>query len=149
MVALHFRVNRARWIMGMFVGGKRATISEMNVVPLIDILLVLLVIFMIIPHTRGLKAEIPQASDPGQDKPRIVVVQVLADGSLRVNQEAVQWDNLESRLTEVFEVRADRTAFIRGDESVEFAVVARVIDVMHTAGIAPIGLLTQQMGNGL
>jgi len=136
--------------MGMLVVGKRGVVSDMNVVPLIDILLVLLVIFMVIPHARGLKAEIPQAStDFPVLKPSIVVVQVLADGSLRVNQEPVKWENLESRLTDVFKVRADRTAFIRGDESVEFAVVARVIDVMHTAGIAPIGLLTQQLGNGL
>jgi biopolymer transport protein TolR len=137
--------------MGMLVGGKRGTITEMNVVPLIDILLVLLVIFMVIPHTRGLKAEIPQDSTDSQvrDKPSIVVVQVLADGTLRINQDPVAWDSLQSRLEEVFKLRADRTAFIRGDSSVEFSVVARVIDVMNTAGIAPIGLLTQPMGNGL
>jgi biopolymer transport protein TolR len=137
--------------MGMLVGGKRGTVSEMNVVPLIDILLVLLVIFMVIPHTRGLKAEIPQDSTEsrGPDKPSIIVVQVLADGTLRINQDPVAWDSLQSRLEEVFKLRADHTAFIRGDASVEFSVVARVIDVMNTAGIAPIGLLTQQMGNGL
>jgi biopolymer transport protein ExbD len=136
--------------MGMLVGGKRDTITEMNVVPLIDILLVLLVIFMVIPHTRGLKAEIPQPTDTVVvEPPSIIVVQVLADGTLRINQEPVAWDSLQSRLEEVFKLRADHTAFIRGDASVEFSVVARVIDVMNTAGIAPIGLLTQQMGNGL
>jgi biopolymer transport protein TolR len=137
--------------MGMLVGGKRGTVSEMNVVPLIDILLVLLVIFMVIPHTRGLKAEIPQSSDPrpGLVSPKVVVVQVLSDGTLRINQEPVAWDSFEGRLEEVFKVRADRTAFVRGDASVEFSVVARVIDVMNTAGIGPIGLLTQELGNGL
>jgi biopolymer transport protein TolR len=136
--------------MGMLVGGKRGTITEMNVVPLIDILLVLLVIFMVIPHTRGLKAEIPQPTDTVVvEPPSIIVVQVLADGTLRINQEPVAWDFLQSRLEEVFKLRADHTAFIRGDASVEFSVVARVIDVMNTAGIAPIGLLTQPMGNGL
>jgi len=136
--------------MGMLVGGKRGTITEMNVVPLIDILLVLLVIFMVIPHTRGLKAEIPQPTDTVVvEPPSIIVVQVLADGTLRINQEPVAWDSLQSRLEEVFKLRADHTAFIRGDASVEFSVVARVIDVMNTAGIAPIGLLTQPMGNGL
>jgi len=136
--------------MGMLVGGKRGTITEMNVVPLIDILLVLLVIFMVIPHTRGLKAEIPRPTDTVVvEPPSIIVVQVLADGTLRINQEPVAWDSLQSRLEEVFKLRADHTAFIRGDASVEFSVVARVIDVMNTAGIAPIGLLTRQMGNGL
>jgi biopolymer transport protein TolR len=140
--------------MGIAVGSKRGAVSDPNIVPLIDILLVLLVIFIVIPHSRGLQVQIPQeCGAQGSencsvgDKPPVVVVQVLANGSLRVNQEPVKWENLDSRLREVFKVRADRTAFIWGDASVEFAVVARVIDVMHTAGIAPVGLLTQQLGN--
>jgi len=142
--------------MGMSLGGKRGIVADPNIVPLIDILLVLLVIFMVIPHSRGLKAEIPQECKAPEcekrserDKSGLIVVQVLADGSLRVNQDPVTWENLESRLTEVFKVRADRTAFIWGDQSVEFAVVARVVDAMHGAGIGPVGLLTQKLGNGL
>src|SRR5207245_527211 len=141
--------------MGISVGGKHGVVSDPNVVPLIDILLVLLVIFMLIPHSRGLRAQIPQecvARDgspySGGDKSSVVVIQVLADGSFQVNQEPVKWENLESRLTRIFAGRADRSAFIRGDASVEFAVVARVIDVMHTAGIAPVGLLTPHFKNG-
>ena len=139
--------------MGIAIGGRRGVVSDPNIVPLIDILLVLLVIFMLIPHSQGLPAEIPQAcgvQEPdncGQDKRHIVVVQVLADGSLRVNQEPVKWEDLDTRLRGVFKVRADRTAFVWGDRSVEFAVVARVIDVMRAAGIAPIGLLTQPLGS--
>ncbi|OLB26301.1 MAG: biopolymer transporter ExbD [Acidobacteria bacterium] len=139
--------------MGIAVGGRRGVVSDPNIVPLIDILLVLLVIFMLIPRSQGLPAEIPQAcgvQEPGncgQDKPHIVVVQVLADGSLRVNQVPVKWENLGTRLRGVFKVRADRTAFVWGDRSVQFAVVARVIDVMRAAGIAPIGLLTQPPGS--
>jgi len=139
--------------MGFAVGGKRGVVSDPNIVPLIDVLLVLLVIFMLMPHSTGLQAQIPQecgAPRPGncgQDKPHVVVVQVLANGALRVNHEPVAWENLDARLREVFKLRADRTAFIWGDASVEFAVVARVIDAMNTAGIAPIGLLTQQLGN--
>ena len=75
------------------------------------------------------------------------MIQVLANGSLRVNQEPVSWENLDNRLREILKFRADRTAFIWGDASVEFSVVARAIDVMNTAGIAPIDLLTQQPGN--
>jgi biopolymer transport protein ExbD/biopolymer transport protein TolR len=141
--------------MAISVGSKRGVVSDPNIVPLIDILLVLLVIFMVLPRSVGLRAQIPQecvARDgngcSGGDKPGVVVIQVLADGSFQVNQEPVKWENLESRLTRIFAVRADRTAFIRGDSSVEFGVVARVIDVMHTAGIAPVGLLTQHLGNG-
>lgn len=141
--------------MGLAVGVKRGAVSDPNIVPLIDILLVLLVIFMVIPHSHGLRVQIPrecQAQHPGdcsaRDKPPVVVIQVLANGSLRINQEPVPWKSLETRLTEVFKMRADRTAFLWGDASVEFAAVARVIDVMHTEGIAPVGLLTQPPENG-
>ena len=82
--------------MGISVGGsKRGIMSEMNVVPLIDVLLVLLVIFMIIPHRQtGLRAEIPQPTPPvsqPQPEPDIIVVQVLDGGSLKINEQAVAW----------------------------------------------------------
>src|SRR5260370_31774826 len=114
--------NETRWIMAMLVGGKRGIVSDMNVVPLIDILLVLLVIFMIIPvHSVGLDAQIPQQSTQPPDKrlPDPVVVQVLADGTLKINQEPVTWGRLGSRIEEIFKLRATRVAFIRGDQPVE------------------------------
>ena len=137
--------------MGMLVGGKRGVVSDMNVVPLIDILLVLLVIFMIIPaRLKGLDALIPQRSAEKAPPPEeIVVVQVLEGGTLRINQEPVNWDTLGRRLEEVFKLRASRVAFIRGDGPVEFGVVAKVIDIMHTAGIASVGLLTPELEKGL
>jgi biopolymer transport protein TolR len=139
--------------MGMSVGGKRGIVSDMNVVPLIDILLVLLVIFMMIPRdTKGLDALVPQQSTQPPDKTvndEVVVIQVLADGTLRINQEPVSWERLGSRIEEVFKARATRVAFIRGDGPVEFGVVAKVIDVMHTSGIASVGLLTPDLEKGL
>ena len=139
--------------MGMFVGGKRGIVSDMNVVPLIDILLVLLVIFMIIPaHYKGLEVQVPQPSTPAHGAPppdSVVVVQVLADGTLRMNQEPVSWDRLGARIEEVFKLRAVRVAFIRGDAPVEFGVVAKVIDALHTSGIASVGLLTPDLEKGL
>jgi len=139
--------------MGMLVGGKRGVVSDMNVVPLIDILLVLLVIFMIIPkHSMGLDAQIPQQSPQPPDKrlrdDEAVVVQVLADGTLRINQEPVTWDRLGSRIEEIFKLRATRVAFIRGDRPVEFGVVAKAIDVMRSSGIASVGLLTPDLEKG-
>jgi len=139
--------------MGMMVGGKRGVVSEMNVVPLIDILLVLLVIFMIIPvYSKGLDALIPQPSTQPVEEiqnGRVVVIQVHADGTLLINQVPVAWEALGGRLEEVFKQRASRTAFIRGDGPVEFGVVAKVIDVMHTSGIASVGLLTPDLDQGL
>jgi biopolymer transport protein TolR len=137
--------------MAMLVGGKRGVVSDMNVVPLIDILLVLLVIFMIIPkHSVGLDALIPQQSTqpPDSPPPDVVVVQVLADGTLRINQEPVTWDRLGSRIEEIFKLRATRVAFIRGDRPVEFGVVAKVIDVLRSSGIASVGLLTPDLEKG-
>jgi biopolymer transport protein TolR len=137
--------------MGISVGGpKRGTITEMNVVPLIDILLVLLVIFMVIPSSQGLKAEIPRRDDTTETAPRpeVVVVQVLADGSLRINQQPVPWHALREGLGQIFKMRADRTAFVRGDAAVKFELVAKVIDAMHTAGISSVGLLTPELEGG-
>jgi len=138
--------------MGMSVGGKRGIVSEMNVVPLIDILLVLLVIAMIVQvHTVGEEALVPQASTESTVLPPpegVVVIQVLADGTLKINQEPVTFEKLGGRIEEVFKQRASRIAFIRGDQPVEFGVVANVIDVMHTSGIASVGLLTSDLEKG-
>jgi biopolymer transport protein ExbD len=133
--------------MGMSVGGSnRGIFFEMNVVPLSDVLLVLLVIFMIIPHKQtGLRVELPQPAPPNlpvDPRPEAIVVQVLADGSLRINQEDVQWDGLRGRLEQIFGSRASRTAFVRGDGALEFQVVANVIDVMRAAGVSSVGLMT-------
>jgi len=132
--------------MGMSVGGKRGIVSDMNVVPLIDILLVLLVIFMIIRgYSVGQDALVPSVEKVLGPPPDVVVIQVLADGTLRINQEPVSFDSLGSRIEEIFKLRATRVAFIRGDEPVEFGVVAQVIDAMHTAGITSVGLLTPEL----
>ncbi len=130
--------------MAIQVGSNRGIHAEVNVVPLIDILLVLLVIFMIIPHHQtGLEAMVPQpATDTGPTDPGVfIVVQVKSDGELRINQEPVSWDQLGSRLEFIFKERARKVAFIRGEAPVEFALVARVVDVMHGEGIS-VGLLT-------
>ena len=131
--------------MGMQVGDSKGGIFvEMNVVPLIDILLVLLVIFMIIPHhQKGLDAMLPQPPTLASHEPpeAVVVVEVLSSGELRINQQPVGWDELANRLEAIYKERARKVCFIRGDAPVEFAQVARVVDVMHGSGIS-VGLLT-------
>ncbi len=120
----------------------------MNVVPLIDILLVMLVIFMIIPHNQtGLDASLPQPAGPNIVPPHsegVIVVQVRQDGSLKINEEPVSWDRLSARLEEVYKQRAQRIAFIKGDAPVEFAAVAKVVDVMRQLDLS-VGLLTPKL----
>lgn len=132
--------------MGMQVGNKRGTLADMNVVPLIDILLVLLIIFMVISPTtpNGLQAAIPHpAAQSGDSNP--IVVQVSTDGALKINKEASSWEGLGPRLQEIFRTRAEKVAFIQGDATVQFSVVARAIDVIHSAGVEQVGLMTEHM----
>ena len=108
----------------------------------------LLVIFMIIPHQQvGPQASLPQrASKPDPiDRPETIVVQVAADGTVRINGSVVQLDELRSRLEQIFALRVRRVAFLQGDRSLEFQTVAQVLDLMHVAGISPVGLLSSEL----
>jgi biopolymer transport protein ExbD len=135
--------------MGMgVVAGRRRIISEVNVVPLIDILLVLLVIFMIIPHRqKGLDAAIPRQSDGNgpDDSTEPIIVQIASNGSVRINQSGVQLDQFSARLQQVFVRRSERLVFLQADRSLEFQAVAQVLDLMHSAGASPIGLLSSEL----
>lgn len=128
-------------------GWKTGSIAEMNVVPLIDILLVLLIIFLVIAPQKqfGMSVDLPQPSTEGPSPAFVVVVQVLNDGTLRINQEPVQWRDLQPRLAEIFGMRSSRVAFVRGDGALEFGAVARAIDVMRASGIVTVGLMTPEL----
>ena len=141
--------------MGMQVGGnKGGALSEMNVVPLIDILLVLLIIFMVItPLTpKGLNALVPQPNPNQKENQalenRTVVVQVTKDGKLKINQEDTTWDGLGPRMEQIFKDRAEKVAFVKGDDEVLFEQVARAIDIMKGAGIDKVGLITAKLEAG-
>src|SRR4029077_12686057 len=135
--------------MGMATGGsKDGPVSEHNIVPLIDVLLVLIIIFMVItPNVpTGLPTLVPQPlppqPQPQPPEPHTIVVQVMQGGKLMINQEQSDWDALGPRLSDIFKERADKVAFVDGSQEVPFAGVARAIDIMRGAGIDHVGLIT-------
>jgi biopolymer transport protein ExbD len=136
----------------MTVGSGKRSLSEPNIVPLIDVLLVLIIIFMVITPTvpQGLDARVPQPTDP-MDKVvplAAIVVQVTSGGNPLINEDKVSWDGLGPRLEDIFKQRAEKTAFVEGDDAVQFADVARAIDTMRGAGIDNIGLITANIQAG-
>jgi biopolymer transport protein TolR len=141
--------------MGMAVGGHKGVVSDMNVVPLIDILLVLIIIFMVITPTtpHGLDALVPQPAPPNQKEDpallaKTIVVVVQANGKVMINQDETTWDQLGPRLEDIFKQRAEKVAFVKGDDSVDFAEVARAIDIMRANGIDKVGLITAKVEAG-
>jgi biopolymer transport protein ExbD len=146
--------------MAMQVGGSGGgPVADMNVTPLIDVLLVLLIIFMVItPLTpKGLDALVPQPpkNQEKQQQPneRTIVVQVLenkgrAEPDLKINQDPVSWADLGSRLNDIFKERAERVMFVKGDDNVAFQYVAQVIDTAHGVGVDKIGLITAKIEAG-
>ena len=134
--------------------GTGKAVSEINVTPLIDVLLVLLIIFMVIVPVapRGLHAVIPQPSKSDVSPGSPVVVQVLANGSgepfYRINQTALPKSQLEARLAEIFAMRQEKALFVQADAGLEFSIVAEVIVLGHQANVEEIGLITPRLSPG-
>lgn len=127
---------------------------QINVTPLIDVLLTLIIMFMLVvsmDKEYQEKVQIPQPAKDSTSEPtpeRTVVIQVVwtaknVPPTVKINQEDVRWDDLELRLAQIYLKRAEKIAFVRGDADVDFLYVADVIDLAHHAGVQRVGLLTK------
>ncbi len=141
--------------MAFSMAGGGPSRPEINVTPLIDVLLVLIIVFMVVVAMDKEYVEKAQIPQPDQkqtaesQQSRTIVIQIVwtTNGEppmLKINQENVRWEDLETRLAEIYLKRAEKVAFVRGDADVDFQYVADVIDVAHHAGVERIGLLTEQ-----
>jgi biopolymer transport protein ExbD len=128
--------------------------SEINIMPMIDVLLVLIVVFMIVvamSNEKGLRAEIPQPANKDAPPPKIdanIVIQIAWKGdkqppALKINQEEVKWEDLHDRLFEIYKQRADHVPFVKSDDEIDFQYVADAISIARSSGVDKIGLLTR------
>ncbi len=139
--------------MAFSMAGGGASRPQINVTPLIDVLLTLIIMFMLVVSMDpeyGEKAQIPQPAPNNTAavaQPRTVVIQVVWTAkdqppTLKIDQEDVPWPELEDRLARIYITRVEKVAFVRGDADVDFQYVADVIDLAHHAGVKRVGLMT-------
>jgi biopolymer transport protein TolR len=129
------------------MGGKEEIKSEPNVVPLCDVLLVLLIIFMVVTPLvqRGVDVKLPSALNTASmpDSPDVVLA-VMKDGTIYVNEDKVTMENLQNALEEAFLTVSEKKLYIKADQDIEYGKIVDLIDVMREAGIEIIGIITER-----
>ena len=127
-------------------GGRLAPMSEINVTPMVDVMLVLLVIFMITAPllTVGLQIDLPETRSqtlPGQDEP--LEVTVNADGQIYIQETEVELEDMVSRLVAITENKRDTRIFVRGDRNINYGRIMQVMGAIDSAGFRRLALVTK------
>jgi biopolymer transport protein ExbD len=123
--------------------------AEINVTPMIDVLLVLLIVFMVIQPVMklGEETDIPHPNKESGDMAVVIKLHDAGQGktpTLKINQEQVGWNDLQSRLQDIYKLKTQKVAFVKGDPEVEFQFVADVVDMTHSAGVDRVGLMSSK-----
>ena len=140
--------------MAFWTAGRGSLKAEMNVTPMIDILLVLIIVFMVVVvsafQSKGLEAQIPEPATKADNATlaRTIVIRLASAGedkrpTLKINDETLAWDQLADRLVNILAQRAERVAFVKSDDDVDFRYVAEAISIAKNSGVERVGLLSK------
>jgi biopolymer transport protein TolR len=133
--------------MAISIGGDEKVKSEPNVVPLCDVLLVLLIIFMVVTPLvqKGVDVKLPTALNTINlpESPEVVLA-IKKDGALYVNQDKATMENLQTMLEEAFLTAAEKKLYLRADQDLEYGMIVDVIDKIKEAGVEILGIITEK-----
>jgi len=142
--------------MGMGGGGGRGEVSsDINVTPMADVMLVLLIIFMVITPMlqKGVSVDMAKTNNPKEmteaDKEDSILVAVSRDGKYYLNQDRVNVDDLTAKVSDLVSNRLDKMIFVKGDYRAKYGDVVKVVDNLRAAGVDKIGLLTEKVDEAI